>query len=382
MHISFLTPEYPSPKTGSSGGLGTSIVNLAQALIKSGVRVSIFIYGQNLDEFYVDEGIYFYRIKNVRVKGLSWWLTRKKIEKVINQAIKKEKIDLLEVPDWTGISAWMSIDCPVVMRLHGSDTYFCHLDSRPVKRWNKFQEKIAFRQADAIIAVSDFVGKKTNEVFGLNRPYKVIPNSVDISKFIPSINENQKPYILYFGTLIRKKGVLEIPAIFNRVIEALPEAKLILVGGDAADIKTGSNSTWALMQPLFSEKAFAQVHYLGKKPYDEIQHYIKKAAVCIFPSYAEALPVSWLEAMALSKAIVASDIGWAKEMLEPDKEAFLIHPNDHLNFANAILELLKDGEKAKSFGKAAQNKVAEVFSSEIVAENNIKFFKSITLQSN
>jgi glycosyltransferase involved in cell wall biosynthesis len=378
MHIGFLTPEYPGTKTGMSGGLGTSIYNLAHALIKNGHAVSVFVYGQREDEQYTESGITFYRIKNIRFKGLSWWLSRKKVERVINTAIQQTQIEILEVPDWTGFSAWMKVHCPVVMRLNGSDTYFCTIENRPVKWWNRLQEKTAYRQANKIIAVSDYTGKKTNDVFGLSRSYTVIPNSIDASAFHTGRNTStDKPVILYFGTLIRKKGVLDIPHIFNRVIQEIPEACLILAGTDARDIQTGSSSTWALMKPLFTEQALSHTEYLGKKPYSEIQALIEQAHVCIFPSYAEALPVSWLEAMAMQKAIVASDIGWAHEMMRHNKEALICHPSHHDTFAVNIIKLLQDESLRNELGQNARKRVEGQFDNAVVVKQNCDFYTSI-----
>lgn len=380
MHIAFLTPEFPGPKTGHSGGLGTSIKNLTGALVQVGINVSVFVYGQSQDEVLEENGIRIYRIKNEQFKGLSWWLTRKKIEHLINESIGNQKINLLEVADWTGFSSFMKFNCPVVMRLNGSDTYFCQLDKRPVKWWNKLQEKTAYKQADSIIAVSDYVGRKTNEVFGSNRNYAIIPNSIDAKKFQSLKEENADPIILYFGTLIRKKGVLDIPLIFNKVMDDIPHAQLILVGGDANDIQTANNSTWELMKPLFSESAFKQVSYLGKQPYSEIQAYIKQANVCIFPSYAEALPVSWLEAMAMEKAIVASDIGWATEMLTHEQEAFLCHPSKHNEFASYIIQLLRDKSLRNVLGVNARKRVKAQFDNAVVAQQNIEYYKKLIAQ--
>ena len=53
MKIAFLTPEFPHPKTGSSGGIGTSIFNLSKGLAALGHEVSILVYGQNEDEVFV-----------------------------------------------------------------------------------------------------------------------------------------------------------------------------------------------------------------------------------------------------------------------------------------------------------------------------------------
>ena len=46
MHIGFLTPEYPHDKINHSGGLGSSLQNLAISLQAKGVNISVFVYGQ------------------------------------------------------------------------------------------------------------------------------------------------------------------------------------------------------------------------------------------------------------------------------------------------------------------------------------------------
>ncbi|WP_370479381.1 glycosyltransferase family 4 protein [Tamlana flava] len=378
MNIAFLTPEYPHPKTGKSGGIGTSIFNLANALVGLGHDISIFVYGQECDDYFIDENIHFYKIKNIKVKGLSLILTQKKVERLLNSLYESGKIELVEAPDWTGFTAFVNLKCPLVIRENGSDTYFCHLEQRPVKFKNKFLERRALVRADGIISVSAFTGKLTNTLFGLKRDFRVIPNSIDTSLFgAKNIETSEEQTILYFGTLIRKKGLLELAKIFNLVHKNNSKARLFLVGKDSTDIKTGSSSTWQLMQPLFDESAIKQVNYLGAVAYSEIHELIKNATVCVFPSFAEALPVSWLEAMAMEKAIVASNIGWANEMIEDGKEGFLVNPKNHMQYADCIMELLDNPVKQKQFGKAAREKVLERFSMEIVAKQSLAFYNQI-----
>jgi len=55
MKIAFLTPEYPHPRTGNSGGIGTSIKNLAKGLLQQGCEVRIMIYGQKEEAVFDDE---------------------------------------------------------------------------------------------------------------------------------------------------------------------------------------------------------------------------------------------------------------------------------------------------------------------------------------
>lgn len=379
MKTAFLTPEYPHSKTGNSGGLGTSIKNLAISLLANDVSVRVLVYGQKEEGVFYDEGIIIQQIKNVKFKGISWLLTRKKIERIINQLYSDKEIDLVEAPDWTGISSFIKpLKCPLIIRLHGSDTYFCHLDNRRVKGINKFHEKRALKKADALLSVSQFTADTTNRIFELDKKFVIIPNLIDLNLFQPINNFAQTDKsVFYFGSLIRKKGLLELPLIFNKVVEDNPQAKLILIGKDVPDIISGSASTWEMMQNLFSEKAKANVSYLGSVPYSEIKNKIEEATVCVFPSFAEAFPVSWLEAMAMEKAIVASNIGWANEMIIDGESGFLVHPTNHDLFAGRIGQLLEDSEFAKKMGQNARTRVELFFSSEKIVNDNIDFYKSL-----
>ena len=379
MKIAFLTPEYPHPKTGSSGGIGTSIKNLAIGLLAQGISVRVLVYGQKEDAFFDDNGILIQQIKNVKVKGLSWFFTRKKIEGIINKLHSDKEIDVVEAPDWTGITSFIKPKkCPIVIRLHGSDTYFCHLDNRPVKWMNKFHEKRALSNADALLSVSHFAADITNAVFGLAKKFTVIPNPIDTHLFQPNNEKAQKAKsILYFGSLIRKKGLLELPLIFNKVIKDDPDAKLILIGKDVFDIISGNPSIWQMMQELFSDQAKKNVAYLGSVPYNEIKQKIQDAALCVFPSFAEAFPVSWLEAMAMEKPIVASNIGWAKEMVDDGVNGFLVHPANHDAFAKKINTLLNDEALCLKMGKSARKKIEASFDLKHIAKQNIEFYKSI-----
>lgn len=379
MKIAFLTPEYPHSKTGNAGGLGTSIKNLAIALLDHGISVRVLVYGQKEDALFEDNGIVIQQIKNIKFKGLSWLLTRKKIEKIINQLYINQEIDLVEAPDWTGITSFIKpVNCPVVIRLHGSDTYFCHLDNRKVKWLNKFHEKRALQKADSLLSVSRFTADKTNEVFGINKKFTIIPNLIDSDLFK---GNNQEVFseksILYFGSLIRKKGLLELPLIFNKVIEKNPDAKLILVGKDVPDIISGNSSTWQMMQDLFSDAAIKNVEYIQSVPYTEIKEKIQKATVCVFPSFAEAFPVSWLEAMAMEKPIVASNIGWASEMIDEGKNGFLVHPLNHDTFSKRICSFLENRELCLKTGLAARKKVKDFFDIKVLSQQNIEFYKSV-----
>ena len=395
MDIAFLTPEYPHTQTGVSGGIGTSIRALALALVKLNHGVIILLYGQKQDGSFEDEGIKVECIKNVKVKGLSWWLTRKKLERIINTHHANATIDLVEAPDWTGITSFIKPKkCPVIIRMNGSDTYFCHLENRPSKWINRFYEGRAMQKADGLISVSRFTGELSLKLFGLSRSFEVIPNGVNLDQFhgapsneLSNIDKSKdelknqlslnKKTILYFGTLIRKKGMLELPHIFNQIQQLHPEVELLLIGKDSGDVKSGSKSTWALMEPLFSESAIKQVRYLGPVVHEKIKENISRAEVCVFPSFAEAFPLSWLEAMLMGKAIVASNIGWAQEMIEDGEQGFLVNPKNHTEFAHRVSQFLENKDLAQKMGKNAQERVKKEFSSHEIAKQSLAYYDKI-----
>lgn len=377
MKIGFLTPEYPHEKTGNSGGLGTSIKNLAHALTALGHDVVILVYGQKNEAVFFDHAVEVHQIKNIKFKGLSWYFTRKKLEKLINSLYEKNKIEIVEATDWTGITSFIHPKkCPIVIKLNGSDTYFCHLDNRPVKWINKFHEKRALKMANGHISVSDYTAKMTNEVFNQNNRYSIIPNGIDMEMFQKETDSKTTNVILYFGTLIRKKGLLELPLAFNIVHQNNPDAQLILVGKDASDIISGNSSTWQMMQKLFTPSALEKVSYLGPVPYSEVKKQIEKATVCVFPTYAEALPVSWLEAMAMEKAIVASSIGWGSEIVVNGVSGFLAYPSNHNEYADKIVQLLADSSLRKTMERNAKTRILSHFEINLVANQNLNFYKN------
>lgn len=383
MHISFLTPEYPHEKVTHAGGIGTSIENLVVALVQKKITVSIFVYGQEEDVIFTEGGIKIHLIKNRKYKFMSWYWHRIYIQNYLNRYIIADKIDALEAPDWTGITAFMRLKVPLVIRFHGSDTYFCHLEKRKQKLKNYWFEKLAVNKAIAFIAPTSYAGIVSKELFGIkNKIIQTIHYGLALNQFQnknPEVFENG--LILYIGTIIRKKGVFELPEILKTVRIQHPETQLVLIGGDSADIQTGSSSTWQLLEQEFNAANLEKVIYLNKIRYQQVQEYIKKAQLCVFPSFAETLGMVTIESMALQKPVVNTNIGWAQELIIDEESGFLVHPQNHSVYANRIMALLKDTNLCLSMGKMARKRVEDVFDIEKIAQQNIVFYKSITGKS-
>ena len=374
MHIAFITPEYPHPTFNRSGGLGTSIKNLAKGLVADGIQVTVFIVGQKKGDDFIEDGIHLISIAKQKHWAFNWYLERKRYQRIIQNHIEKDNIQLIEAPDWTGISAFMKFSVPLIIRLNGSDGYFCHLDGRKQKWKHRFLEGMALKKANAIISVSTFTGELTKKIFGLNKPIVTIHNGINTDDFKPLDIKSNQHQILYFGTLIRKKGVLELAQIFNRVVEIVPHAELLLIGKDAIDVFE-KVSTLGLFEALLSNNAKRRVRHLNEVSYAEIQNYIASSQVVVLPSFAEAFPMTWLETLSMEKALVSSNIGWAKELMVDGLTGFTVSPKDHKLYAEKIIELLIDYDKCVKFGTAGRKHVIANFSTQVVVNQNIIFYE-------
>lgn len=344
--------------------------------MKKDILITVFVFGQEKDRVFGEDGISFHFIKQLKYDFFGWYRYRKYLECYINKVSLEEQIDALEAPDWTGITAFMKLKCLLVIRMNGTDSYFCRLEGRPQKRKNFWFEKLALKGADHLLSVSKFTGDKTREIFSLKKDIKVIPNSVDVEAFKPTGEAPIPDTILYFGSIIRKKGVLELAKIFNLIDKQKPNARLIMAGRDVLDIKTGKSSR-ALFEEILNDKSRGKVTWTGSLPYKEVKSQISKAAVIVLPSFAEALPMTWLEAMAMEKALVTSDIGWVKEVMQEGETGFNVDPKDHATYAKKVLELLGNNELAEKMGKAARKRVVERFSTEVVVEENMQFYETV-----
>lgn len=377
MHIAFITPEYPLEAfKGNIGGIGTFTKSLGEQLVRFSCKVTVFVHSQSKEQVFVENGVEIHLVKKKAIKGITWYSNRRYFNKYVNNIIFKKNIEVIEAPEWTGFTAFMKFICPLVIRLHGSDTYFCDLENRKVKAKNKFFEKKALTGATKIVGVSNFVSQKTKRLFNLHVEIEVIHNTIDVDRFTPN-HQNIKPKsLLYFGTLVRKKGVLEIAKMFNLLIKKDDEVALVLLGRDNKDIFTGK-STLEMFKNLLSEKALKNFNHINAVPYQQVIQFIQQAEIVLLPSFAEAFPMTWLEAMALEKKLVTSNIGWAKELMVNNETGFTVNPENTEEFTSKVLALLNDKSKATQMTENARLRIINEFSIKQSIATNIAMYKSI-----
>lgn len=371
MHVAFLTTEYPPLP---SGGIGTSIRNLARALVAEGHRASVLVAGAGRE--FEDRGVPVRFTGETRVPKLGWLWDARRAQRELNRMIRREGVDVVEAHDWCGPSAGLRLEAPLSVRCNGAAVYFAHLLNERVRPSVRWAETLALRGAGDRVAVSRFTAELTRRLFRLRAEVGVIPNGIDAAQFAPAAPEEVEPEtILYFGTLARKKGVLDLCRIFSLVAQRRPRARLLFVGRDAPDALTGAPSTLAMCRELLSTEARGRVEFLGAQPYERVQDYVRRAALCVFPSYAEAFPLAWLEAMACAKTVVGYDTGWAREVV--GREGVLVPLGDAEAFARAVEGLLEDEGARLRTGHAARARVEARFTSAHVARQTVERYERL-----
>jgi glycosyltransferase involved in cell wall biosynthesis len=127
------------------------------------------------------------------------------------------------------------------------------------------------------------------------------------------------------------------------------------------------------------EAAAARTHgivrVLGHRA-DAIDLLAMADVVCL-SSFAEGLPMVVLEAMALGKPIVATDVGGIADAVVPDQTGFLVASGDVDQFARALVVLARNPRLAAELGRRAQERQIAYFSADAMADKYALLFESL-----
>lgn len=183
----------------------------------------------------------------------------------------------------------------------------------------------------------------------------VFPNSVRMPEAFSKKYGQKK--LLFLGRICKEKGMEELRKAMNEIRKVYPECELFL-GGIWEDKQ--------LKEEI--EKSHAGIRYLGWITGEEKQKYLRECDIFVLPSYFEGQPVSVLEAMASSCAVVASEVGGIPQMIVDGQTGILIRPKDAESLKEGLMRLLGDEEFCRKLGENAREKVEKEFS----IETNIK----------
>lgn len=189
--------------------------------------------------------------------------------------------------------------------------------------------KLIGRCCPLIIAVSESL-KKEILSYGVRSPVKVLPNTVDTTRFRYFPREKKPPYkILTLCNLIPGKGV---DVLLKAIFLLKRKDFVVLIGGEGPQKKT----LLELIKKLGIEE---RVNFLGFVSQDKKTKLFQECDIFVLPSYKETFGVVLIEAMACGKPVIATRCGGPEDFVKP-KVGELVPPGDPKSLADTLNKML------------------------------------------
>ena len=219
---------------------------------------------------------------------------------------------------------------------------------------------------DHVIAVSTSIVRKIDDEGRHGAPVSLIYNGIDLARYdqmVPCCTLREEyglppegPLVGVVARLEHEKGHPTLIDAWPTVLASFPDATLLLIGeGSRLDALTTQ------VRDLGLERS---VIFTGRR--DDVPEVTKSLDVAVLPSYREAQGLTILEAMALSRPVVASNVGGIPEMIEDGRTGLLVRPHDPAALADAILRLLRDHPLADTLARAGHDMVHDRFCVELM----------------
>jgi alpha-maltose-1-phosphate synthase len=256
-------------------------------------------------------------------------------------------------------------------------------------RVSSWAERTAYRNADAVIAVSQGMKADILAVYPFMDPDKVhvVHNGIDTMLYAPDRDTDvlerhgvdlDRPYVVFVGRITRQKGVGHLLAAAR---DFVPEAQLVLCAG-APDTPEIGAATAAAVESL-RETRTGVVWISEMLPRPDVVQLLTHATLFVCPSVYEPLGIVNLEAMACETAVVASAVGGIPEVVADGVTGLLVPygPAYPEGFEAALVEavnsLVTDPDRAAEMGKAGRARAEREFGWDAIARRTVEVYGSL-----
>lgn len=221
-------------------------------------------------------------------------------------------------------------------------------------------ETFVLRRADHIIVICEPLREEVLRRGIDPRKISVVPNGVDTTSFTPQTRRqevlaryglNGERVVGFIGTFFSYEGLATLVQAAPLLCARDPNIRILIVGGGEQE---------AALRRLVSERHLEdQVIFAGRVPHKQIQALYAVMDVLVYPRVSRRItelvsPLKPLEAMAMGKAVVASDVGGLRELIHDGQTGLLFRPGDSEALAQACLRLIEDRPLAERLGRQAR----------------------------
>jgi glycosyltransferase involved in cell wall biosynthesis len=207
------------------------------------------------------------------------------------------------------------------------------------------------------------------------RPEKItyLGNGIDLARFNPSrfsdsdVLKKKRELGLpddamvigTVGRLVKEKGYLDLFEALKIIIETYPKAVLLAIGPE-------ERQKADRFDPVIVKEYGLEGHVKFLGQVTDIETLYPVMDVFALASHREGFPRSVIEAMAMQKPVVVTDIRGCREEIEDGISGLMVPPRNPRALALAIMDLLKDRQKAVALAEAARSRALEEFDERLV----------------
>ncbi len=352
---------------------------LAVAAKEKGFQVVVVAFDTGKAQVIRDAGIGFIHAQVVR-KGLNPL-------KELSIARELYKIYKTEMPDIVHhITLKMIIAGSLAARLAGvkaivnAVTGLGHFFIDPGKAW---MVNLIFSPIFKTIKTSPglkyiFQNKDDENVFvshGWTKPGSSVlikGSGVNLDEY-PAVPEPEgEPIRISCGTrLLRDKGIYEF-AEASRILKKQYGNRIECILAGRVIVENPTSITNTEINEWVKEGI---ITYTGFQT--DMHDFLAKCNINVLPSYREGLPRSLIEACAVGRAIVTTDVPGCKEVVTNGINGFLVPPRDGQKLADAIALLVEDKQLREKMGKESRIKAEKEFDVNIVIRETLKVYDSL-----
>ena len=212
-------------------------------------------------------------------------------------------------------------------------------------RWLEPFTKPIWRRATKIVAVSEFTRQLALKHYSVD--VQVIPNGADVQHLVPAeIKQNHPPQLVFAGRFVYQKNPLTIIKVLSQLQDLEWSCSMLGDGPLFGDVK----------KEIAKQGMSDRFNLTGWVTPEDVLAQFSKSDILFMPSFSEGLPVVGVQALASGLAIVSSRIGGFLDLVDHEKNGYLIEVHDADAFSRSLRLLLSSPETLLKFRKASIEK--------------------------
>jgi glycosyltransferase involved in cell wall biosynthesis len=280
-------------------------------------------------------------------------------------------------PNIYGTLAAKLLGIPVINNVCGLGTVFLHPSfsswiARKLYRFSfKFVHKVFFQNPDDLAL---FVEKKYIQ---LDKSALLPGSGIPLNEFMSiPFNRNQDFTFLMIARMLYDKGVIEYVEAAKILKQKGHKIKVQLLGSyddsDHLSIKS---------KDIFQWVEAGLIEYLGKT--DDVRKFISEADVVVLPSYREGTPRALLEAAAMAKPLITTNVAGCRQVVEHGDNGFLCEAKDIKGLSDQMIKMMQLSDALlRAMGLKSREIVEEKFDEKLVIHQYLDVIDHLGLQKN